>query len=133
MSMARLWGDQGKRQQAHNLLASVYGWFTEGFDTLDLKEAKALLSDLSHGPTYRFRAMLDSLRIQGEWAMVRFLPSIASRSPRSNALFQSNVSAGEKGERSPIRRTLAACCPRAIGGHAAAAQTAAMNARLFIQ
>jgi predicted ATPase len=47
MSMARLWRDQSKRQQAHDLLAPVYGWFTEGFDTLDLKEAKALLSDLS--------------------------------------------------------------------------------------
>jgi predicted ATPase len=48
MSMARLWRDQGKRQQAHDLLAPVYGWFTEGFDTLDLKEAKALLDEL-HG------------------------------------------------------------------------------------
>jgi predicted ATPase len=47
MSMARLSRDQGKRQQAHDLLAAVYGWFTEGFDTLDLKEAKTLLSDLS--------------------------------------------------------------------------------------
>jgi predicted ATPase len=47
MSMARLWRDQGKRQQAHDLLAPVYGWFTEGFDTLDLKEAKTLLSELS--------------------------------------------------------------------------------------
>jgi predicted ATPase len=47
MRMARLWRDQGKRQQAQDLLAPVYGWFTEGFDTLDLKEAKALLSDLS--------------------------------------------------------------------------------------
>jgi class 3 adenylate cyclase/predicted ATPase len=46
MSMARLWHDQGKRQQAHDLLAPVYGWFTEGFDTLDLKEAKALLEQL---------------------------------------------------------------------------------------
>jgi predicted ATPase len=46
MSMARLRRDQGKRQQAHDLLASVYGWFTEGFDTLDLKEAKALLDEL---------------------------------------------------------------------------------------
>jgi predicted ATPase len=45
-SMARLWRDQGKRQQAHDLLVSVYGWFTEGFDTLDLKEAKALLEQL---------------------------------------------------------------------------------------
>ena len=46
VSMARLWYDQGKRQQAHDLLAPVYGWFTEGFDTLDLKEAKALLDEL---------------------------------------------------------------------------------------
>ena len=47
MSMARLWRDQGKPQQARELLAPVYGWFTEGFDTLDLKEAKALLDDLA--------------------------------------------------------------------------------------
>ena len=39
----RLWRDQGKPQQARELLAPVYGWFTEGFDTRDLKEAKALL------------------------------------------------------------------------------------------
>jgi len=45
-SLARLWLDQGKPQQAHELLAPVYGWFTEGFDTLDLKEAKALLDEL---------------------------------------------------------------------------------------
>jgi len=47
MGLARLWRDQGKRQQARDLLAPVYGWFTEGFDTLDLKEAKALLEQLS--------------------------------------------------------------------------------------
>jgi predicted ATPase len=46
MSMARLWRDQGKVQQARELLAPVYGWFTEGFDTRDLKEAKALLDEL---------------------------------------------------------------------------------------
>jgi predicted ATPase len=46
MSMARLWRDQGKRKEARELLAPVYGWFTEGFDTLDLKEAKALLDEL---------------------------------------------------------------------------------------
>ena len=46
MSLARLWRDQGKPQQARELLAPVYGWFTEGFDTLDLKEAKALLGEL---------------------------------------------------------------------------------------
>jgi predicted ATPase len=45
-SMARLWRDQGKVQQARELLAPVYGWFTEGFDTCDLKEAKALLDEL---------------------------------------------------------------------------------------
>jgi hypothetical protein len=43
MSMARLWRDQGKRDEARELLAPVYGWFTEGFDTRDLKEARALL------------------------------------------------------------------------------------------
>jgi predicted ATPase len=46
MSMARLWREQGKRDEARDLLAPVYGWFTEGFDTLDLKEAKALLGEL---------------------------------------------------------------------------------------
>ena len=46
MSMARLWRDQGKRDEARDLLAPVYGWFTEGSDTLDLKEAKALLDEL---------------------------------------------------------------------------------------
>jgi predicted ATPase len=45
--MARLWRDQGKRDEARNLLAPIYGWFTEGFDTLDLREAKALLDELS--------------------------------------------------------------------------------------
>ncbi len=47
MSMARLWRDQGKRDEARELLAPVYGWFTEGFDTRDLKEAKALLDELA--------------------------------------------------------------------------------------
>jgi predicted ATPase len=46
MSLARLWRDQGKRDEAHDLLAPIYGWFTEGFDTLDLKEARALLDEL---------------------------------------------------------------------------------------
>ena len=48
MSMARLWRDQGKRKEARELLAPVYGWFTEGFETLDLKEAKALLEELAY-------------------------------------------------------------------------------------
>jgi predicted ATPase len=47
MSMARLWRDQGKRQQARELVAPIYGWFTEGFGTPDLKEAKALLEALA--------------------------------------------------------------------------------------
>jgi predicted ATPase len=46
-ALARLWRSQGKIKEAHDLLAPVYGWFTEGFDTKDLKEAKALLDELS--------------------------------------------------------------------------------------
>jgi predicted ATPase len=49
MSLSRLWQQQGKRQEAHDLLAPVYGWFTEGFDTADLKDAKALLHALEDG------------------------------------------------------------------------------------
>jgi predicted ATPase len=45
-SLARLWRDQGKRAQAHDLLAPVYDWFTEGFDTADLKDARSLLHEL---------------------------------------------------------------------------------------
>jgi predicted ATPase len=46
-SLARLWGVQGRRTEARDLLARVYDWFTEGFDTLDLKEAKALVEELA--------------------------------------------------------------------------------------
>ena len=46
-ALARLWSDQGKGDEARELLAPVYSWFTEGFDTLDLKEAKALLDELN--------------------------------------------------------------------------------------
>jgi predicted ATPase len=46
MSMARLWCKQGKQPRAHDLLAPVYAWFTEGFDTLDLKQAQTLLDVL---------------------------------------------------------------------------------------
>ena len=46
-SLARLWGEEGRRAEAQELLAPVYGWFTEGFDTADLKEAKALLAELA--------------------------------------------------------------------------------------
>jgi hypothetical protein len=47
MSMAQLWRDQGKRDEGGELLAPVYGWFSEGFDTLDLKQAEALLDELA--------------------------------------------------------------------------------------
>ena len=47
MCLARLWRSQGNVHQARELLAPVYGWFTEGFDTRDLKEAKALLEELA--------------------------------------------------------------------------------------
>ena len=46
MSLGRLWQQQGKRAEAYELLAPIYGWFTEGFDTADLQEAKALLEDV---------------------------------------------------------------------------------------
>jgi predicted ATPase len=46
-SLARLWGEQGRRTETRDLIAPVYGWFTEGFDTPDLKEAKALLDELA--------------------------------------------------------------------------------------
>jgi len=45
MSLSRLWQRQGKKAEAHRLLAEIYGWFTEGFDTADLKAAKALLDE----------------------------------------------------------------------------------------
>src|SRR4029450_13338521 len=47
MSLGRLWHRQGKREEAHDVLAGVYAWFTEGFDTADLQEAKALLKELA--------------------------------------------------------------------------------------
>jgi predicted ATPase len=47
MNLARLWRSRGKQQQARELLAPVYGWFTEGFGARDLKEAKALLGELA--------------------------------------------------------------------------------------
>ena len=47
ISLARLWQQQGKRQEAYALLAPAYGWFTEGFDTVDLQDAKALLEALA--------------------------------------------------------------------------------------
>jgi predicted ATPase len=47
MSMVRVWRDQGKREETRELLGSVYGWFTEGFNTRNLKEAKKLLNELA--------------------------------------------------------------------------------------
>ncbi len=47
MSLSRLWRQKGKREEAHQLLAPIYSWFTEGFDTADLREAKVLLEELS--------------------------------------------------------------------------------------
>ena len=47
MSLSRLWQSQDKKKDAHQMLAKIYGWFTEGFDTKDLQEAKALLEELT--------------------------------------------------------------------------------------
>ena len=47
MSLSRLWQKQSKQEEARQLLSETYGWFTEGFDTADLKEAKAMLEELS--------------------------------------------------------------------------------------
>ncbi len=47
MSLSRLWQRQGKKKEAHQMLVELYGWFTEGFDTADLQEAKALLEELA--------------------------------------------------------------------------------------
>jgi predicted ATPase len=58
MSLARLWRDQGKVSEARELLGPIYGWFTEGFDTRDLKDAKALLEELAcRGPS-NFRTQI---------------------------------------------------------------------------
>jgi predicted ATPase len=49
MSLARLWQQQGKQEEAHDKLSTIYHWFTEGFDTKDLQEAKALLTEFEGG------------------------------------------------------------------------------------
>ena len=61
-SLARLWRDQGRTREAHDLLAPIYGWFTEGFDTSDLKDAKALLDELSEDIGTRRAARLTAHR-----------------------------------------------------------------------
>jgi len=48
MSLSRLWQSQGKKEEVRQMLAELYGWFTEGFDTADLQEAKALMKELAH-------------------------------------------------------------------------------------
>ena len=50
LHFARLWHSQGKTAEARDLLAPIYDWFTEGFDTADLKDAKTLLGELKYGP-----------------------------------------------------------------------------------
>jgi predicted ATPase len=47
MSLSRLWQQQGRKEEARKMLAEIYSWFTEGFDTADLQEARALLEELS--------------------------------------------------------------------------------------
>ena len=69
MSLARLWHEQGKVQQARELLAPVCGWFTEGFDTRDLKEAKALLGELRREPIERHSL--------SQWVAERALASVS--------------------------------------------------------
>ncbi len=64
MSMARLWRDQGKREEARELLAPLYGWFTEGFDTRDLKDAKALLAELASLPQRQIDAIEGTADVQ---------------------------------------------------------------------
>ena len=56
MSLARLWQQQGKRSEALTLLSEIYGWFTEGFDTADLKDAKVLLAELAGHDSDRAQA-----------------------------------------------------------------------------
>jgi predicted ATPase len=60
-SLARLWQNRGKRQDAYDLLAPVYSWFTEGFDTKDLVEAKTLLTELGRYPAIESSSTLDTL------------------------------------------------------------------------
>ena len=55
MSLSRLWQSQGKQKPARRMLAEIYDWFTEGFDTADLQEARALLEELSRHPEARRR------------------------------------------------------------------------------
>ena len=55
MSLSRLWQSQGKKEEAHRVLSDIYNWFTEGFDTKDLQEAKTLLAELQGATTEETR------------------------------------------------------------------------------
>jgi predicted ATPase len=70
MSLSRLWQQQGKRDEARNLLAEIYNWFTEGFDTRDLKEARALLEELE-GKKQKRQSEKQSKRQRKEQAIPR--------------------------------------------------------------
>ena len=71
MSLGRLWHQQGKRKEARDLLAEVYAWFTEGFDTADLQEAKALLEELAE----KWRRTAIVLEGPSRWKEARLAPS----------------------------------------------------------
>ena len=86
MSLAHLWQQQGKRTEARELLAPIYGWFTEGFDTADLQEAKALLEELGHNIMHpQCRPLMErALRVSsGLWEMIdaRRDPSVIQQLP----------------------------------------------------
>jgi predicted ATPase len=88
-SLARLWCDQGRRAEARDLLAPVYGWFTEGFDTPDLKDAEGLLDELNSvrenvGGSHRKPKPADAPRRARS-------TSIARRSGRSSAVRRDGV------------------------------------------
>src|SRR5277367_5669247 len=99
MSMARLWREQSRRAGAHDLLAPVYGWFTERFDTLDLKEAKALLRELASqrngrtsAPSRRRRAAPGALTKASEFGRRRSRPEPApGRARLVNRVIQNEV------------------------------------------
>jgi hypothetical protein len=90
MSLSRLWQQQGKRAETYELLASIYGWCTEGFDTADLQEAKALLEELQ-GETWRAQHVAETQRpifcpkrlepSQGHGVKLPALPSHVIRAP----------------------------------------------------
>jgi hypothetical protein len=106
MSMARHWRDQGKARQASELLAPVYGWFTEGFDTRDLKEAKALLEELAATMRHGISSDRTTKNARG---------SIASR--RCSTLFLTKRRVGRKSSFRNVRtRVVMTTKPRCTAG-----------------